>query len=248
MICHLTGGHHTYKLDFTAHTALPGTIIQVQPQQVLRFPAHDDWDGLLLRFAPEFLPPIQRDRSEGALLTAFRTLPTQWQPEPSFGASIHAQLQQMQDTLALEMPAATQRSLLRFQLYGLLTLLTVSTPAPHASTSRHPQAQRFRRFEALLEQDFPAQHQLGHYAALLHCTERSLTRACLEMSGHSAKTLIRSRLLLEARRLLAYTDLSIQEVASRLGFHEPTHFVRFFRTQTGLTPAAYRENGWQHTA
>jgi AraC family transcriptional regulator, transcriptional activator of pobA len=52
--------------------------------------------------------------------------------------------------------------------------------------------------------------------------------------------LISERLLLEAKKLLRYTDLPIAEVADYLGFAEPTHFSHFFRQKLALTRLAYR--------
>ena len=53
--------------------------------------------------------------------------------------------------------------------------------------------------------------------------------------------LINARLLLEARRLLRYTDLSSKEVAFRLGFDDPSYFVKFFKREAGMLPLELRE-------
>jgi AraC-like DNA-binding protein len=60
--------------------------------------------------------------------------------------------------------------------------------------------------------------------------------------GQKAHDLIADRLLLEAKKLLRYTDLSIAEVADYLGFEEPTHFGRFFKRKFALTPLEYRRH------
>ena len=61
-----------------------------------------------------------------------------------------------------------------------------------------------------------------------------LTRASTATTGLSAPE------VLEAKRLLAYTDLAASAVGRRLGFSEPTNFGKFFLGRTGLTPAAFR--------
>ena len=52
--------------------------------------------------------------------------------------------------------------------------------------------------------------------------------------------MIADRLLLEAKKLLRYTDFTIAEIADYLGFEEPTHFGRFFKRNLSLTPLEYR--------
>lgn len=49
--------------------------------------------------------------------------------------------------------------------------------------------------------------------------------------------------MLEARRLLGFTPLSVKEIAARLGYADPFHFSRAFKGATGLSPQAYREDG-----
>jgi AraC-like DNA-binding protein len=72
------------------------------------------------------------------------------------------------------------------------------------------------------------------------CSVRTLTRACLAVTGRTAKQVVDDRVALEARRLLACTSLSVAEVGRRLGFPEPTNFGRFFHREAGLSPGAFR--------
>lgn len=61
------------------------------------------------------------------------------------------------------------------------------------------------------------------------------------MTGKTPHNLIAERILLEAKRLLTYSDLSIAEIADYLGYSEPTHFGRFFRRYLGLSPHTWRQ-------
>ncbi|WP_408583011.1 helix-turn-helix domain-containing protein [Myroides odoratimimus] len=51
-----------------------------------------------------------------------------------------------------------------------------------------------------------------------------------------------NRILLEAKRLIGYSDLNIQEISAELGFSEVNYFNRFFKKSTGVAPLAFREN------
>ena len=69
---------------------------------------------------------------------------------------------------------------------------------------------------------------------------KTLTRACQAATGHTAKELIDARVTLEAKRLLAHTDLPAATVGHRLGFAAPTGINKFFARQTRQTPGAFR--------
>lgn len=98
----------------------------------------------------------------------------------------------------------------------------------------------FRRFRSVVERDFAQSHRVTDYAVQLGYSVRTLTRASQEAVGHGAKRFIDNRVLLEAKRLLAHTDLPSSAVGERLGFPDATVFIKFFRNRTGQTPSAFR--------
>jgi AraC family transcriptional activator of pobA len=97
-----------------------------------------------------------------------------------------------------------------------------------------------QRYRALLEVQLKRHQPIGAYAQQLKVTPDHLSRVCRAATGLSALELLHERLVLEARRLLAYTQASIAEVARELGFDDPAYFSRFFARRAGLAPHAYR--------
>jgi AraC-like DNA-binding protein len=63
----------------------------------------------------------------------------------------------------------------------------------------------------------------------------------MEAAGTNAKAFIASRISLEAKRLLVHTDVSVTLIAESLGFSEATNFIKFFKRETGCTPAEFRQ-------
>lgn len=140
-------------------------------------------------------------------------------------------------------PASSQdvHALLRYQLSAvLLRLCMVHDHKIAAEPPRSQGLQRFIRFRKLVDQNFARWHQVASYADALGCTEKSLTRAAQEASSQNAKAVIAARITLEAKRLLAHTERPIYLIAEGLGFAEATNFAKFFRRETGLTPAGFR--------
>lgn len=80
----------------------------------------------------------------------------------------------------------------------------------------------------MLEKHFSTQKQVQFYAQILNCSTKTLNVACQNQTGESVKTLIEKRILLESKRLLVHGNLSINAIASQLGFIDGTQFAKFF--------------------
>jgi len=96
------------------------------------------------------------------------------------------------------------------------------------------------RFAERLEADYARHHDAGHYADALGVPAAALSRALTHVTGRSTKELVTDRVMLEAARLLRFTDLTVQEVGRRAGFRDPLYFSRAFKRHQGEAPQAYR--------
>lgn len=97
-----------------------------------------------------------------------------------------------------------------------------------------------QRFQAAIEARFRTQSSVAAYARDLGISAGHLTDVVHTLTGGTAGELIRARILLEARRLLFHSDLSVSEIAYQLGFEDPSYFAKTFRKATGHAPAAFR--------
>jgi len=100
--------------------------------------------------------------------------------------------------------------------------------------------QLISRFLLLLQKEEGKLQRTSFYTSALSVSARVLVDAVLAETGKSPSTWIRDRTLLEARRLLTYTDLTISEIAYRLNFRNVSYFVRFYRRLAGVPPGASR--------
>jgi len=96
------------------------------------------------------------------------------------------------------------------------------------------------RFKTLLNRGFREQRDIAYYARRLGITPTQLNRICRDELGLSALGVINDRLLAEARRDLAYSSLSVKEIALTLGFSDPSYFSRFFTKHAGASPSEFR--------
>lgn len=99
----------------------------------------------------------------------------------------------------------------------------------------------FRDFKNLVEKNYQRWHKVSEYAPEIHVSPKHLSSVVKKLSGKTAKTFIQDRLILEGKRFLLHTDLTIKEIAYELGFEEPLHFSSFFKKQTGKSASAFRQ-------
>lgn len=116
----------------------------------------------------------------------------------------------------------------------------------HPAVARRGSAEGLRdtlvqRFRALVQSHFREHRPLSFYAEALKVTPDHLSRACRGVAGQSALELLHERLLVEARRLLAFTEMPVAQVAQTLGFDDAQYFSRFFARRSGLAPSVYRQ-------
>lgn len=97
------------------------------------------------------------------------------------------------------------------------------------------------RFQNLVEEKFRKEHRVEFYAKELGTGAKSLTMQVTRALGKSPRDIIQERFILEAKRLLAYSNISINEIGANLGFEDANYFTRFFRLHQGITPLQFRK-------
>lgn len=98
------------------------------------------------------------------------------------------------------------------------------------------------RFRALVERHYREHLSVADYAAMLGTTTSTLTRATRALAGKPPAEIVHDRLILEARRNLAFSGASAAQIAYALGFADPAYFARFFKARTGQTTSAFRRD------
>ncbi|MEV0329819.1 AraC family transcriptional regulator [Micromonospora echinospora] len=222
----VTGGHGTLEVDFRPFPCRPGTMFRIRPGQALR--RTDALDAVMVRWSPHALHGLDVDPD---------TVPTHTQLVGEDEEAVINEVSQLVVDCRRHRGTAGE-SLLRHQLAVLLLRLTLTT-APTGGT----EPRTFRRLCREVEHHYRYTRRVEDYADRLGCSVRTLTRACLAMTGRSAKQVIDERVALQARRLLAATDEPIARIGRYLGFPEPTNFGRFFSREVGLSPGAFRATG-----
>ena len=99
----------------------------------------------------------------------------------------------------------------------------------------------FVKFRQLLEEHYYKIHTVAEYASLLNVSGKTLTNCTKEISRQTPLEIINERILLETKRLLAYSDKNVNEIGFGLGFDDPSYFIKFFKRQMKITPRDFRK-------
>ncbi|MCW6005158.1 AraC family transcriptional regulator [Micromonospora sp. CPCC 205371] len=249
----VTSGHGTYEIDFVTYACRPGTLLWARPGQAVRLGGQSGLDATLVCWQPGILAPLHPQAA-----TLDNPLgPTHWHLTGEDEDAVINEVSQLvvdcERHGAGDLPAVLLRHqlavlLLRIGLLGDTDSHSNETGPTQSIQTTANEAETFHRFQQELERGYARTRRVEDYAADLGCCVRTLTRASLAATGRSAKQVIDDRVALEAKRLLAGTDLPVAEVGRRLGFAEPTNFGRFFQREVGNSPGGFRAEAARDTA
>ncbi|MGB0390205.1 MAG: AraC family transcriptional regulator [Salibacteraceae bacterium] len=96
-------------------------------------------------------------------------------------------------------------------------------------------------FKFIVEGHFHEWHASGQYASQLHISSDELNEIIKSLIGQTAKEYVQSRIIIAAKRMLFFSDISIKDIASKLGFEELAHFNAFFTQGAHQTPLEFRK-------
>jgi len=98
------------------------------------------------------------------------------------------------------------------------------------------------KFKKAVNEHFKTRKRISFYIDILHVGIRRLQLATAASFNKTPKQMVSDRLLLEAKRMLTYEDLSIKEISDHLGFDETTSFDKFFKSKLGIAPSEFKRN------
>jgi AraC-like DNA-binding protein len=97
------------------------------------------------------------------------------------------------------------------------------------------------KFSSLIDLHFKDQRSVSFYAEKLHISANYLNIICKKNLNTSASSLIQNRILLEAKRLLKVSEMSVKDIVYDLGFYDHASFSKFFKSNMGMTPTQFKE-------
>ena len=215
----------------------PKHILQVQSNN--RFKAH------LIVIAPDFLKRINIDpKRMMPLFLQFGSLPcmelthAESQSLRSFISMVEQELKGSETDFSSEIIGG----LIAATIYKVGDILThYLTEHPEVDSPIHNRAEEyFRQFTELLGEHYKHERSVGFYARQLCITPKYLTTLIKRISGKSVSEWIDNYVILEAKTLLKYSNMSVQEIAYYLNFPNQSFFGSYFKRNAGMSPSQYK--------
>ncbi len=223
-------------VDFTPVPVGAGYVTFFARGRVQQFVPDRGLDAWMLMFTPEFL--LAGSPPDPLALPA--TLSPSWATPAIAVAPAEARVL---IALAEQLDAEHARPPDELQPWLLAALLRVLVLRAERLVDRGPPLPAaLQRFFTILEADHATTRSVAHYARRAAISPRRLAELVHAHTGKSTKQAIDDRVILEQKRLLVHSELSVKELAARTGFDEPTNLVKFFRHHTGATPAEFRDS------
>ncbi|NUR28966.1 MAG: helix-turn-helix domain-containing protein [Catenulispora sp.] len=233
----VTGGSGRHVVDLHPWPVTPPHLGVIVPGQIHHWQDAQGIEGSVLLFNEDFL---RRHPDDAAVLHVLGALA--WlRLDPGQMAELTALAGEMQRELAGAEPG--HESVLRAYLHVLIVraarIAGALGPASAAdgATKVSGMVERYLR---LISAPRQGSRTLTSYAREIGVSPGHLHELVREHTGLTPGKLTRGHRILEAKRLLAGTDLTVRQVSEQTGFHDPSYFCRFFRRETGLTPGEFR--------
>lgn len=223
--------------DFRETDVTGDSLFFLSPGQVHTMQPEPGTDGTVISFTREFFDGPSGMLFDLPFFYATHTLP--WiLLDDSVGLPFRRVFREMQQEFDRAEPGASEvlRSLLRILFVRATRLYAVDS----GIGGGQPRNALVRQFHQSVEEHFLAWQTLEPYARQLGISVNHLNDVIRETTGKSAGDHLRARRLLDAKRLLLYSELSVSEIGYHLGFTDPSYFSRFFRRYEMATPAEFR--------
>ncbi|NHA04517.1 helix-turn-helix domain-containing protein [Mucilaginibacter sp. HC2] len=232
-------GNNRHWIDFMPYTIKPNTFYFTVPHQVHLKEHAGQMEGLMASFTDEFLQ-LEENRT-------LKQLPIIQNPSGAHELLLTAAdmsfIEDVMRKMLVEFNAdgTWRNQMLTSWLRVLVIYLSRLYNEQFSESCLTVSYCMLKSFQALIGEHYATQHDVAAYAEKLNITPGHLTEVIKQQSGKTAITHIHERLIVEAKRRLLHTELSVKQIADELGFDDAAYFNRFFKRIAGAPPASYRE-------
>lgn len=234
-----TGRH---IIDFKEYPIKPHHLFFVSPSQVHQIITDPNPTGFVILFTPEFLQQNSIREDFISNLKLFR------ESDETPPLPLNPDLEKLLSSFIEQMNAAFHSdSDMKFETIGAyLKLFLIScngqcSIVPETNTQLAETGKSLvQRFKMLVEKHYRDWHQVKDYAEELNVTPGYLNDVITSSMNTSVKDYIQHRLVLEAKRMALFVKKSGKEIGFDLGFDDPSHFSKFFKSNTGLSLAEFK--------
>lgn len=230
-------GQGRQSIDFVEHEMLPGRMFFITPGQV--HDVHELPDNIYaISFNAEFIDSqVQSQVPIDKLFLQNRSD----KPYITLDDKGNKHLTGLINIIEQELKApAPDKDLMSTLMVSFLRYVMRYLDSEVQSYS--PKDPRMVNVLKLVDEHFKERKDTGFYADKLAMTNKRLNELTKEQFGKTVTQLLHDKVIVDARRLLAFTDMTIKSIAIELGYQDTSYFCRFFKRLSGVSPQTFREN------
>ncbi|GGH14981.1 helix-turn-helix domain-containing protein [Mucilaginibacter phyllosphaerae] len=234
-----TGGQVT--VDFKDYVLEHDSVFFINEGQF--FKLNESCTGTMLYYNRDFYCVEMHDKEvacDGILFRNVYEIPVVWlnSDASAMMQSVFAEIK-----LEIEIGDSSVEEMLRLLLKQIIIRSTRIWKQEHhiAGEDARAEVEFLRTFSKMVDVHYSRCHTVAEYADMLNITPKALNKRITRYSSATPNEIIKNRIMLEAKRLLAHTPLSVKEVGYKLGYDDPNYFVRLFTSQSGISPLSFRQ-------
>ncbi len=240
-----THGSGIHEIDFTVYDVKPGSLFFLALGQTHHWQLSDDIEGYIFFHSQEFYDLIYikdsvRDFGFFSSMSQSRHIALQKDQTDDVAQLFQKILSEYKEQNELKTQMVVS---LMTQLYIDATRMMVNSE----SQNRHDYySQRFLEFENLVESHFITEKAPSKYANMMHMTQKHLNRIVKTVVNKTTSDIIADRVILEAKRMLVYSENHFNQVAFDLGYEDYAYFSRLFKNKTNESPSDFLKKYGRH--
>ena len=241
-ICLFVNGAGSHMIDFKTFDIKSHSLHFLTPGQVHRISREENYHGFLLVFSRDFYSLGIQDEDLLMTLPFFNNNTAK--PILNLDDEEFAEILDIIEHLRRDYKRDNEirEDVLRSYLHIFLLKCRYFFNKKHFDKDiiNDPSFIKVNKFRELVEKNFREIHLVKEYADLLNESPAHLNKVVKTITGINASDFIIKRIILEAKRLLIYTDLSNKEISFKMNYDDPSYFSRLFRKKVGTSPSEFR--------
>lgn len=240
-VLYLHQGSGFHVIDGNKYEIKPPCVFFMSPGQAHKLELSNDIEGYIFLFNADFYLLNRRNRNSLIEFPFFYTIHQDNPPLLLTNPDDICFLETLfrQSITEADLSGEYKPEMLRSLLDLILTTCAARYHENEHLNQRGKGQILVKQFFQLLEENYAQNLSINRYAEMLGVTPNHLTQTVKLLTGKTSSQMIKGKQLLEIKRLLAHTNLSVSEIANQLNFNDQSYFTKFFKRETGLTPLQY---------
>jgi AraC-like DNA-binding protein len=235
-------GSGIHLIDVEKYELAPNTVYCLSPGQIHLLKANEETEGCVISFTSDFL--CLTEENYDLLFNSGLFYTFSQSPVIPITEDMRVELEDIVQKLLREYDNffLLRSEILRGYLKIFLIYLTRQFQQSKRNGHHSRNIELVKNFFSSLERNYTKKKMVADYAAEFAVTPNYLNEIVKKVSSFPASEHIKQRVVLEAKRHAAYSDVSMKEIAYGLGFDDVAHFSKYFKNATGMNFSDFKKN------